>query len=575
MNEGPAPTMKRNHQIFFICVFLFLIYLVPIVQTSYEFRTNKGHHIQMLDLVTDIFVTPLTKANDDAAMMDSVANLMRQAVTEISGAQAAPKDSSGGSWDAQVAADLYSNAGLKVKILKSSVIDYNRYLNNAKGDHNKFAKIDTLKPYYRALVALGKAIDSAQVSLPLAATAADFSPTAESVAAQAMALVKNFGGKKSFGDYIDLTLTALNRTMVGADYLRPYEKEMEESSVFVGALRPVMFMTYFTIYNDLGSKGVLGKNGWFFYRSDVDYLVKPSIYDERSKEVDANDAPITDDPVKIAVSFKEQLAAKGIDLLMVIMPTKPSIYPDMLNASMKPDPTCSFSHSIDMMARLSKAGVETVDLFSAFAKERQNDKAAGDSLYLHTDTHFKNRAVRLTAATVAARVKQYPWYQQGSTEYEADSIVVPRTGDIGDMTKLPQIVLHGLHFSFPAESTICRQVYQITRDENGAVADRTLYKEDYVCTKIYANSQILILGDSFSRMYQTDAPKGAGWISHLAKELSQPVASLVSDGGASTMVREELARKSNHLKNKKLVIWEVVERDFRYGAEGWKNVAIN
>jgi hypothetical protein len=83
-----------------------------------------------------------------------------------------------------------------------------------------------------------------------------------------------------------------------------------------------------------------------------------------------------------------------------------------------------------------------------------------------------------------------------------------------------------------------------------------------------------VLGDSFSRMYQTDQPRSAGWISHLARELSQPIASLVNDGGASTLVRETLARKSALLKNKKLVIWEVVERDFRFGEEGWKKIQV-
>jgi hypothetical protein len=81
-----------------------------------------------------------------------------------------------------------------------------------------------------------------------------------------------------------------------------------------------------------------------------------------------------------------------------------------------------------------------------------------------------------------------------------------------------------------------------------------------------------VLGDSFSRIYQTDAPRSAGWISHLARELSQPLASIVNDGGASTLVRQTLARKQNVLRNKKLVVWEFVERDFRYGAEGWKEV---
>ena len=94
----------------------------------------------------------------------------------------------------------------------------------------------------------------------------------------------------------------------------------------------------------------------------------------------------------------------------------------------------------------------------------------------------------------------------------------------------------------------------------------TPFKDDF------RKSEILILGDSFSRIYQTDSPVNAGWIAHFAKNVNRPVASIVSDGGASTLVREKLARKASVLKGKKLLIWEFVERDLRFGAEGWKDV---
>jgi hypothetical protein len=146
--------------------------------------------------------------------------------------------------------------------------------------------------------------------------------------------------------------------------------------------------------------------------------------------------------------------------------------------------------------------------------------------------------------------------------------MVDRTGDIGVMTTLPAGLMRRLSNSFMPEKTRCYQVYAITRDARGAVCGRTLYKDDF------KHSAILVLGDSFSRIYQTDEPRSAGWISHLARELSQPVASLVNDGGASTLVRQSLARKPNLLKGKKLVVWEVVERDFRFGDDGWKDVPI-
>jgi hypothetical protein len=89
-----------------------------------------------------------------------------------------------------------------------------------------------------------------------------------------------------------------------------------------------------------------------------------------------------------------------------------------------------------------------------------------------------------------------------------------------------------------------------------------------------ARSPVLVIGDSFLRIYQTDEPKSAGFIAHLARTLKQPVASVVNDGGASTLVRQELVRRPQLLLGKKVVIWEFVERDIRFGTEGWKKIPL-
>ena len=51
-------------------------------------------------------------------------------------------------------------------------------------------------------------------------------------------------------------------------------------------------------------------------------------------------------------------------------------------------------------------------------------------------------------------------------------------------------------------------------------------------------SEVLILGDSFLRIYEQDEPGAAGFIAHLARELGQPLTSIVNDGGGSTLVRQ-------------------------------------
>jgi len=553
--------MKKPTQIISIVLFLAIIFSVPLVQTVHEYLKNDGHRIQILDLIEDIFITPLKKAEADVLTLDSLRINAASLVQEIS----RPEDDSGSSPRPEKIAGWCDEAGIRIAGLKQHVVTYNRHL---EGDKNKFGATDTGKPYFRALAKTEEDF-SRLARLSAEGTFPDSAKTLAGVVAQETgALAACYGKSVGFTRYCELTLTALNRTMVGADYLRPYEKEMEKSSVFANTVRPWLQSVYFAVYGDLESKGLAGKKPWLFYRLDVDYLIRPPVYDKRSRIVDANDAPIRENIVDSIVAFKKQLAAKNIELLFVIMPVKASLYPGILAPGMEPMASDDRCNSLMMMDSLRKSGVAVVDLFSAFAKERANDAAAGDSLYMKTDTHFKTRGVIATARAVADRVRKYPWYAQGPVEYTIDTITVNRTGDIAEMCDLPGMTKRLGRKLFPAESVVCNRVYKVSRDSSNEIVDHTPYKDDY------RNATILVLGDSFSRIYETDQPKSAGWIAHLARELGQPVASLVNDGGASTLVRQSLARKPNLLKNKKLVVWEVVERDFRYGEQGWKGVAL-
>ena len=527
-----------------IVVFILVIFAVPITQAIVELHRGKG--VQALDLLEDLMITPFRNAN---AMHDLACRA--SLYTDSLAAMHASADSSRESDDL-----LIDDAIANVEDLKKAVITRNRYITTDSLIPAVF-RLDTLAARLARLSA------ELHAGAPPAAIVADVT-----VMRAATDMLMHEYPKRSI---ITLPLLAIGgwRYILWNDrYLRPYENELENSSVFAIAGRPVMQFLRYVLFRDLGDKGVLGTRGWFFYRPDVDFLVKPDVLDPRSIMVDPNDKKISVDPLGAIVRFKTQLQSAGIDLLMVIMPGKPSIYPDLLSQSIPVSAAGVLSHSQRMMNDLRQAGVEVLDLFGPFANERLHDAEAGDSLYLREDTHWKGRAVRLAARLLAGRIKQYPWYRPGSTEYAIDSVTVDRIGDVAVMTTLPAEKVRRFYGGFIPEKTRCYQVYRITRDSSGAVSERSLYKDDY------RNSQVLLLGDSFSRIYQTDEPGSAGWIAHLAFELSQPIASLVNDGGASTLVRQSLARNPKLLKGKKLVVWEVVERDFRFGEDGWKNVAI-
>jgi hypothetical protein len=138
--------------------------------------------------------------------------------------------------------------------------------------------------------------------------------------------------------------------------------------------------------------------------------------------------------------------------------------------------------------------------------------------------------------------------------YRERPVTIQRWGDVLRMLQSPPIERHVM-----AETVPCMQVIQGDDDEP--------YRET-------AEAEVLVLGDSFMRIYQQDAPGSAGFIAHLAKELGRPVMSLVNDGGGSTLVRRELGLRPLYLRNKKVVLWEFVERDIHLGEDGWRKVPL-
>jgi hypothetical protein len=199
--------------------------------------------------------------------------------------------------------------------------------------------------------------------------------------------------------------------------------------------------------------------------------------------------------------------------------------------------------------------VELVDLFNVFGEaRRQTGSGSEASLYLAQDTHWSPGGVDLAAKAAARRLIELGWVDLGQVDYRERSAPVQRIGDVLRMLQAPQI-----ERCTKPETVSCAQVVQKDSGE--------LYQDG-------ADAEVLVLGDSFMRIYQQDEPTSAGFIAHLAKELKRPLMSLVNDGGGSTLVRQELGARPVFLKNKKVVLWEFVERDIGLGVEGWKRIAL-
>lgn len=536
--------ISRKLSIVTVTVILSIFFGVGIVQAIAELKA--GEAVQVTDFLTDTFVNPLKRAR----------TIHRTAV------------------DLQAAVDSIDKGDAQAFAEKA--VGLADELNSTAMAVNRYFREDSTREEILVIDSLRKVLDTLAYEL---SSGSELS-VLESQLTTAKRLVKVAAANcpaVSAGDWLKLSFDAFfTHTFFSSKYIRAYEKDMEEKSIIANATRPRMQLVRYALLRDVGEKAFRGEDGWLFYKQDVDYLIRPDIRDPRSQVVDYNDAK-TENAIDVIRGFKEQLKAYGVDLLVVVVPGKPSIYPDMLAKNFDVDKAGNYSHSKKLISAIREAGVDCVDLFTPMMAERKKDEEVGDRLYLKTDTHWKFRGLNVAAKTVAEHIRKYPWFSEitSSVQYVMDTVTVGRNGDVGVMTQLPSMKINELLLSFPEEPTVCHTVYKIqTSPDQSSV--RIPYRDDFG-----PDSKILVIGDSFSRMYQTDAPRSAGWISHLAMELSQPLASIISDGGASTLVRQMLARRVAEAKRdgrrtlldgRKLVVWEFVERDFRYGAEGWKRV---
>jgi len=341
-------------------------------------------------------------------------------------------------------------------------------------------------------------------------------------------------------------LTELVSQLPTKDNLRMFEDDLEKNCRLAGRLRPYIQYVQFLILRDAGDKALMGRSGWFFYKPAVQYLIEPLPVDsQHSKE----------DVLSAIISFRDQLAQRGIRLLVVPVPNKASIYPEMLTFRADRVERPVNPKTIEIISKLRESGVEIVDLFRVFAEAREG-LSTGDSTryYLSQDSHWSPEGLRLAAQAVAGRILDLGWAEKGKVKYSLDPTIVRRRGDVLKMMRASRI-----ENMFEPERLSCTRVVN--------VATGQLYEDD-------PNSEVLVMGDSFLRIYSGDEPGSGGFIEHVAFELGFPLTSIVNDGGASTLVRQELSRKPTLLRNKKLVIWEFIERDIRFGTEGWQEVIL-
>lgn len=344
-------------------------------------------------------------------------------------------------------------------------------------------------------------------------------------------------------------LVSLFTRMPTKENLHGWDRQARDNSLVGSFVRPRLLQLQYDLFGDAGPKAVVGRDGWLFYRPDVEYIAFPATTSSRFY-LGSFDTTIAGrrsnlrDPLVAIRDLHRQLAARGIVLVVVPVPGKPTVYPEMLAGS---DVDIDASPTLALLDSLRASGIAAVDIVRPL---RAAKSAAESELYLRRDTHWSPAGVDVAAHVIATRLLDLPEVaaKRDSLRYRARDTLVERWGDVAEMSALPR-----RRDIWKTESVAARRVEDSSGD---AYAD--------------SDSAVIVwMGDSYSRIYQTDAPGAAGVIAQVARLTGQPLATIVNDGGASTVVRRTLARKSHLLKHAKVVVWEFVERDIRFGDKGW------
>jgi alginate O-acetyltransferase complex protein AlgJ len=339
----------------------------------------------------------------------------------------------------------------------------------------------------------------------------------------------------------------------GAD-LKETQREIERGSVVSQSLRPHVQNVLTENFGAGNDQVFVGLESWLFYRADVDYITGPPFLDSNQMKRRARTG-IEPDPINAIVEFRDELAARGIDLIVLPIPVKPGVQAERLTDAVPKNAMLHNTSFAQFKSLLEKKGVRVFD--ASFILAQGKDSFSNTPVYLTGDTHWRPETMEMVAAALAHFIGIKP--SSSRTELQ---IVEKKISGVGDTVNLL-----GLSPSEALNRAEEVRIHQVMTEADGWAPDK--------------NGDALLLGDSFAAVFSSDAlgwGESAGLAEHLSRALGgRPLDCIVRNSDAAFAPREllqrELGRDPARLAGKRLVIWEFAERELAFG--NWKHIKLN
>jgi len=300
---------------------------------------------------------------------------------------------------------------------------------------------------------------------------------------------------------------------------------------------------------------VAGSDGWLFFGGELRLLSLGRFWGNDAAKVSRAHKPDLADPIPAILDFQQQLKARGIELLVVPVPPKASVYPEKIVPGFDvraKDPAPILHQFYD---ELRAAGVDVLDLGRLFIEKRDDNRGP---VFCKTDSHWSGIGCVLAAEAIAEKVRPKLAKPVTTKEYVAEWKDAEREGDLG--------ALLGPAGHKPPPEKIA--VQSVSEKGTGAAV-----QED-------SNSPLLLLGDSHTLIYHDRdfLPVRAGLVDQLALQLGFAPDLIGTSGSGATPVRINLYRHTvkdaGYLAKKKVIVWCFAAREFTEATEGWAKAPV-
>lgn len=287
------------------------------------------------------------------------------------------------------------------------------------------------------------------------------------------------------------------------------------------------------VAGDLGPRVRRGVTGWLFLGDEL------TVHDQPQRNAAQRKADV--------LKVQKALSAKGIKLLVVVVPDKSRIEASQLGILHRPS---RYAQRVSQwVTALNAEGIEALDLTDTLAAFKQKHVAA----FLKSDSHWTEQGALAAAVVVSTEVQRLK-----ITATPAQSLVIDKRAETwrpGDLIRLAGV--EWLPDALQPEQDIAQETnFKVDARTTNTPSSSSASSASAQTDDLFGDADlpnIVVIGTSYSRT--------SNFVPFIEKELNAKVANFARSGGDfSGAMNVYLSSVAFKKTPPKLVIWEIPER---------------